>query len=111
MEKRIVKQGEPFSIAFFRVSLPIIGQHRYEMMKGDILEFTIRRKNREPIVKLTYPGRIIKDVDNTFLVQLTADEMARIPCLLYEMRLSLNLKGDGKEVFTIVNQEMEVVAQ
>lgn len=106
--RRKIIQGEPFSVAFFHVALPIEHGPKYRITKEDIVEFTIGRAGRRPIVRLTAPGRIIHDVDNTFLVHLTAKETARIPCLLYDMRLAVDLKGRGEEVYTIVNEEVEV---
>lgn len=111
MERKRLIKGDQFSVAFFNVSLPLVGRRRYELMDGDVLEFTISRHNRKPIVKLTYPGSIVRDIHDTYLVRLTADETKNFPCLLYEMQLTLNVMGMGKEMFTIAKQELEVVAK
>ena len=86
-------RGEAFSIAFFCVSLPLI------------------QGRRKPIVRLTYPGSIERDVNNTFMVHLTAQDTVDFPCLLYDMCLSVDLQGHGKEIYTLVKQELEVVAK
>lgn len=112
MEKRQhIVQGEAFSIAFFHVSLPLAGGGKYELEKDDTLEFTIGRENREPVVRLTYPGEIIKEVNSTYIVHLTAEQTAQLPALLYRMRLKVDLKGLGDEEYYIVNQELEVQAK
>lgn len=111
MDRKKLVKGDQFSVAFFHVTLPVVGQQRYELMDGDVLEFTIARRNRKPIVKLTYPGSIIRDAYDTYIVRMSADETRNFPCLLYEMQLTLNIRGEGKEVFTIVKQELEVVAK
>lgn len=104
-------RGEAFSIAFFCVSLPLIQGRRYDLVDGDKLIFTIGRKDRKPIVRLTYPGSIERDVNNTFMVHLTAQDTVDFPCLLYDMCLSVDLQGHGKEIYTLVKQELEVVAK
>lgn len=108
--QRLVR-GEAFSIAFFCVSLPLVEGRRYEIVDGDKLVFTIGRKGRKPIVRLTYPGCISRDVNNTFVVHLTAHDTIDFPCLLYEMQLTVDLQGRGEEVYTLVKEELEVVAK
>lgn len=107
-------QGDAFSIAFLNVALPIIededGTEKYEITGKDILSFRLSRKGRSAILEKTFPGDIEKDGD-AFFVNLTAEETAKIPCLLYRMQLVVDLEGLGEEVYTLVDKEMEVVAK
>lgn len=110
---KLVK-GDAFNIAFLNVVLPIIedeyGTEKYEITQRDILEFTIGRKDRQPIVIKKYPGEIEKDGD-TFFVHLTAEETEKLPALLYRMQLKVDLEGLGEEVYTLVDKALEVVAK
>lgn len=110
---RLVK-GDAFNIAFLNVALPIIedeyGAEKYEITERDLLEFSIGRKDRIPIVRKTYPGEIEKDGD-TFFVHLTAEETEKFPSLFYRMQLKVNLEGLGEEVYTLVDKALEVVAK
>lgn len=106
-----IKQGEAFSIAFFHMGLPVIDGEKYEITEKDILTFTIRRRNRKPVLIKTFPGEIDKEGDDSFFVHLTAEDTETLPCLCYRMQLAINLEGLGDEVYTLVNKEMEVVAK
>ena len=45
-----------------------------------------------------------------FHIKIT-NETARLPCLLYRMQLTIDFGGRGKEVYTLVDKELEVVAK
>ena len=106
-----ITQGEAFSIAFFHVGLPIIEGEKYEITEKDVLTFTIKRKNRKPVLVKTFPGEIDKEDTDNFFVHLTAEDTETLPCLCYRMQLTINLEGLGDEVYTLVNKELEVVAK
>lgn len=110
-KKRIIVQGEAFNIAFFHVGLPVIDGEKYEITEQDILTFSIGRKNRKPILTKTYPGEIVKEGEDNFFVYLTAEDTKRLPCLFYQMQLTVDLEGIGEEIYTLVKKELEVVAK
>lgn len=110
-KKRIIVQGEAFSIAFFHVGLPVIDDEKYEITEKDVLTFSIGRKNRKPILTKTYPGEIVKEGEDNFFVHLTAEDTRILPCLHYQMQLTVNLEGIGEEIYTLVKNELEVVAK
>ncbi|MCM1296230.1 MAG: hypothetical protein NC311_11870 [Muribaculaceae bacterium] len=111
MKREILVQGEAKSFAFFHVSFPVMGERRLHIGKCDVLEFTIGRRNRKPIITKRYPGEIEREINDTFVVALTATETAKLPCLLYRMQLTLDIHGHGEERYTVADKELEVVAK
>ncbi len=110
MARQILTQGEAFSIAFFHIKIPVDGETDMPIRDSDRLTFTIGRRNRSPDIEKVYPAGIEKTGDS-FFVFLTAEETARLPCLLYRMQLTIDFGGRGKEVYTLVEKELEVVAR
>ncbi len=110
MARQILMQGEAFSVAFFHIKIPIDGETYMSIRSSDKLMFTIGRRNRPPDIEKVYPVGIEKTGDS-FFVFLTADETARLPCLLYRMQFTIDFGGRGKEVYTLVDKELEVVAK
>ena len=110
MSRRIITQGEAFSIAFFHVKIPIEGTSDWRIRNSDRLTFTIARRNRSPDIEKTFPDGIERSGDS-FFVFLAAEETARLPCLLYQMQLTIDIGGKGKDVYTLVDKELEVVAK
>ncbi len=111
MERQIIVQGEATSFAFFHLSFPVLGERRLHVGKHDVLEFTIGRRNRKPVIIKRYPGEIEREINDTFVVTLTASETAKLPCLLYRMQLTLDILGHGEERYLIVDKELEVAAK
>ncbi len=110
MARQKLTQGEAFSIAFFHVTLPVSGADSLKIEKEDKLTFSIGRRNREPEIERVFPKGIERSGES-FFVFLSADETARLPCLLYRMRLTVDIGGRGKDVYTLVDKELEVVAK
>lgn len=110
-KKYRIIQGEPFSLAFLNVSLPIIDEEPYEITKKDKLFFYIKRLNRPPIIEASYPGKIEKEDKDIFIVNLTSKETSLLPCLRYEMELVVDLGNIRQEVYTLVKTELEVIAK
>ena len=73
--------------------------------------FSIGRKNRKPLIVREYPRDFDKEWGNSFVITLLPEETARLPCLLYQMQLTIDIEGLGEEIYTLVNQELEVVAK
>lgn len=111
MKHQIMVQGEARSFAFFHLSLHVVGERRLHIGKNDVLEFTIGRRNRKPVIIKRYPGEIEREINDTFIVTLTASETAKLPCLLYRLQLTLDILGHGEERYTVVDEELEVVAK
>ncbi len=114
MGRIIIVQGEARAIAFFNVKIPLADSGQYEQYKlteTDRLIFTLGRKSRKPLLVKRLPRDALTERGNNLVVQLTAEETARLPCLLYEVNLSIDIDGQGKEVYTLINQELEVVAK
>ena len=114
MGRTIIIQGDAVAIAFLNVKIPLAdsGQYaQYKMSKKDRLIFTLGRKHRHPLLVKRYPRDFLDESGNSFVVQLTPEETARLPCLLYEVNLTIDIEGKGKEVYTLINQELEVVAK
>ena len=101
MERQIVTQGEAASFAFFHVGLPIAGESKLQIKPSDKLTFSIGRKNRKPILTKVFPDGFEKTGDSYF-VFLTAEETAKLPCLLYQMKLTVDMRSKGKEVYTLI---------
>lgn len=110
MAKQKITQGEAFSIAFFHVALPLSGADSLRIEKKDKLTFSIGRRNREPEIVRVFPNGIERSGDS-FFVFLSADETAQLPCLLYQMQLTIDIGGRCKDVYTLVDKELEVVAK
>lgn len=110
MPRQKLTQGEAFSIAFFHIAIPDEGGEKRNIQKEDRLTFFIRRRNREPTLERVYPKGFERSGDS-FFVFLSAEETASLPCLLYRMQLVVDIGGKGKDVFTLVDKELEVVAQ
>lgn len=110
MDRRIIKQGEATSFAFYHVGLGNGGDTVYRINDSDKLTFSIGRRNRSPTLIKVFPDGFER-VDDTYFVFLTADETARLPCLLYQMQLTVDIRGKGKEVYTISDMELEVRAK
>ena len=110
MTKQKLTHGEAFSVAFFHVKIPVDGETDMQIHNSDKLTFTIARRNRPPDIEKVFPDGIERSGDS-FFVFLTAEETARLPCLLYRMQLTMDFGGNGKEVYTLVDKELEVVAK
>ena len=110
MERQIITQGEAASFAFFHVGLPIAGESKLHIKPSDKLTFSIGRKNRKPILTKVFPDGFEQSGDSYF-VFLTADETAKFPCLLYRMQLTVDMRGKGKEIYTLVDGELEGAAK
>lgn len=110
MARQTLTQGEAFSIAFFHIRLPVEGQESQPISKKDKLTFSIGRRNREPVIEKVFPNGMERSGESVF-VFLSADETAHLPCLLYQMQLTVDLGGRGKEIYTLVDKELEVVAK
>lgn len=110
MTRQKLTQGEAFSIAFFHVALPITGESKRLICKEDKLTFSIGRYNRDPELIKTFPNGIERSGDS-FFVFLTAEETAALSSLLYIMQIKLDIGGKGKEIYTLVERELEVVAK
>ncbi len=110
MKRQIIKQGEAASFAFFHVALPITCESKLHIKPSDKLTFSIGRRNRKPILTKVFPNGFEKS-DDSYFVFLTAEETARIPCLLYRMQLTVDMRGKGEEVYTLVDGELEVAAK
>lgn len=111
MDRQIMIQGEARGFAFLNVVVPLNDNERYKITERDKVIFSIGRKNRKPVIVKEYPRDFDKEWGNTFVIELVAEETARLPCLLYEMQLTLDIEGLGEEVYTLINQELEVVAK
>ena len=109
MRNKIV-QGEAASFAFFHVGIPIEGESKLKIKPNDKLTFTIGRRNRKPILEKVFPDGFEK-TDDSYFVFLTAEETAKMPCLLYQMQLTVDLRSKGKEIYTLVARELEVTAK
>lgn len=110
MARQKLTQGEAFSIAFFHIQIPVDGETDMPICNSDKLIFTIARRNRPPDIEKVFPDGIERAGDS-FFVFLTAEETARLPCLLYRMQLTMDFGGKGKEMYTLVDKELEVVAK
>ena len=110
MERQMVTQGEAASFALFHVGLPIAGESKLQIKPSDKLTFSIGRKNRKPILTKVFPDGFEKTGDSYF-VFLTAEETAKMPCLLYQLQLTVDMRGKGKEVYTLADRELEVAAK
>lgn len=110
MKRQIIVQGEAASFAFFHVGIPIEGESKLKIKPNDKLTFTIGRRNRKPILEKVFPDGFEK-TDDSYFVFLTADETVRLPCLLYRMQLTVDIRDKGKEVYTLADKELEVVAK
>lgn len=110
MGKTIV-QGEACGFAFINVRIPLNDDEWYKVTERDKVIFSIGRKNRNPIVIKEYPKDFDKELGNTFVIHLTAEETAKLPCLLYQMQLTIDIENLGEEIYTLINQELEVVAK
>ena len=110
MARQILTQGEAFSIAFFHIKIPIEGESDWRIRDSDKLTFSIARRNHSPDIEKTFPDGIERSGDS-FFVFLTAEETARLPCLLYRMQLTIDFGGKGKDVYTLADKELEVVAR
>jgi len=110
-KKRFIIQGEALNLAFFHVGLPVVDGEKYAITDKDILTFTIGRKNRKPVLTKTYPGEIVNEGDDNFFVYLTAEDTRKLPCLRYQMQLTVDVEGIGEEIYTLVKYELEVVAK
>ncbi len=111
MNRHILVQGEARGFAFFNVVIPLNDDERYRITERDKVFFTIGRKNRKPVIVKEYPKDFVIERGNTFIIQLTAEETANLPCLLYQMQLTIDIEGLGEEIYTLVNQELEVTAK
>lgn len=114
MNRVIVGQGDAVAIAFFNVKIPLADSKQYEqykLTKTDRLIFTLGRKGRKPLLVKRLPRDYLEERGNNLVVQLSAEETARLPCLLYEVSLKLDIDGEGEEVYTLINKELEVVAK
>ncbi len=111
MERQVIVQGEARSFAFLNVVIPLNDNERYIITEKDKVIFTIGRKNRKPIIVREYPRDFDKEWGNSFVITLLPEETARLPCLLYQMQLTIDIEGLGEEIYTLVNQELEVVAK
>lgn len=110
MGRQIITQGEAASFAFFHVTLPIAGENKLHIKPSDQLTFSIGRRNRKPIFEKVFPDGFEKTGDSYF-VFLTAEETAKMPCILYRMQLTVDMRSKGKEVYTLVDEELEVRAK
>lgn len=110
MTRQILTQGEAFSIAFFHIKFPSEGRDGLSISKSDKLTFSIGRRNRAPEIERVFPNGMER-AGESFFVFLTAEETARLPCLLYRMQLTVDIGGKGKEIYTLVDKELEVVAK
>lgn len=110
MERQILTQGEAFSIAFFHVKLPVDGKGGLPIAKTDKLTFSIGRRNRTPEIERVFPNGMERAGESIF-VFLSAEETAQLPCLLYQMQLTVDIGGKGKDIYTLVDKELEVVAK
>jgi hypothetical protein len=111
MERQIIVKGEARGFAFLNVKIPLNDDEHYKITERDKVIFSIGRKNRKPVIVKEYPKDFDKEWGNTFVIHLTADETARLPCLLYQMQLTIDVESLGEEIYTLVNQELEVVAK
>lgn len=111
MERQIIVQSEARSFAFFNVVIPLNDNERYIITERDKVIFSIGRKNRKPLIVRDYPRDFDKEWGNSFVITLLPEETARLPCLLYQMQLTIDIEGLGEEIYTLVNQELEVVAK
>lgn len=111
MERQIIVQSEARSFAFLNVVIPLNDNERYTITERDKVIFTIGRKHRKPIIVREYPRDFDKEWGNSFVITLLPEETARLPCLLYEMQLTIDIEGLGEEIYTLVSQELEVVAK
>lgn len=96
MERQIITQGEAASFAFFHVGLPIAGESKLQIKTSDNLTFSIGRKNRKPILTKVFPDGFEKSGDSYF-VFLTAEETAKMSCLLYQMQLTVDMRGKARK--------------
>lgn len=104
MKRQIVRQGDAVSFAFFNVVVPL-------NTEKDKVIFSIFRENRKPVITKVFPRDFHKEVKNTFVVTLSPQETTELPCLLYQMKLILDVDNMGEEIYTLINQELEVVAK
>ena len=111
MERQIIVQSEARSFAFFNVVIPLNDNERYIITERDKVIFTIGRKKRKPLIVREYPRDFDMEWGNSFVITLLPEETARLPCLLYQMQLTIDIEGLGEEIYTLVNQELEVVAK
>lgn len=102
-------KGDEFCIAFTNVKFPSIEDEGYQLSEADGLEFSIGRKGHKSIIKKRYPDGIEKEAEGEYVVYLSAKETARLPCLLYQMRLTVDFDNTGEKVYTIVNRPLEVI--
>lgn len=109
MRNKIV-QGEAASFAFFHVGIPIEGESKLHIKPSDKLTFSIGRRNRKPIFEKVFPDGFEK-TDDSYFVFLSAEETAKMPCLLYQMQLTVDVRSKGKEIYTLADRELEVTAK
>ena len=77
MSRRIITQGEAFSIAFFHVKIPIEGTSDWRIRNSDRLTFTIARRNRSPDIEKTFPDGIERSGDSFFVFPNATDDRYR----------------------------------
>ena len=108
MNRKIIRQGEAVSFAFFNVVVPLNDNEKYKITEKDKVIFSIFRENRKPIITKEFPRDFHKEVKNTFVV---TQETKVLPCLLYQMKLTLDVENMGEEIYMLINQELEVIAK
>lgn len=111
MNRKIIRQGDAVSFAFFNVVVPLNDSEKYKITEKDKVIFSIARENRKPVITKEFPRDFHKEVKNTFVVTLSPQETKDLPCLLYQMKLTLDVENMGEEIYTLINQELEVIAK
>ncbi len=111
MKRQIIRQGDAVSFAFFNVVVPLNDNEKYKITEKDKVIFSIVRENRKPIITKVFPNDFNIEYKNTFVVTLSPQETQTIPCLLYKMKLTLDVENMGEEIYTLINQELEVVTK
>jgi hypothetical protein len=111
IKRRTIVRGEAVCFAFYHVKIPLDDEDTYKITPTDRVIFTIGRQNRKPVLVKEYPKDFDKELYNSFIIPLSAEESARLECLLYQMKLTIDIGGIGEDVYILVNEELEVVAK
>ena len=103
MNDIVIKKGTTLCVLVTDIEITLYTGELYELSNQDIVEFQVRqvtRNKKQVLVKRTPTD--ISLVGQDLLFRITLDDIKDLDCVAYSYDITLDLGGEGRDVFTVI---------
>ena len=96
MNDIVIKKGTTLCVLVTDIEITLDTGELYELSNQDIVEFQVRQvtRNKKQV--------LVKRTPTDLLFRITLDDIKDLDCVAYSYDITLDLGGEGRDVFTVI---------